>query len=134
MQPKNSKRCEFFFCFVLLGVTDLCECKNNSSFKQPIQHTTQLQRSFNLDLCHKLVLAKCDLVDAMVTSGVSRYMDFKDVKHVYVFREGKFARVPCSKGDVFQSKELSLFQKRALMKFLKNCLDEDGVDEATLNC
>ncbi|CAN0053217.1 unnamed protein product, partial [Discosporangium mesarthrocarpum] len=61
-------------------------------------------RSFSLDLTSQLVLASGEGVDALVNSGVARYLEFKD-------------------GDVFRTRMLSPAEKRVLMKFLQFASD-----------
>lgn len=58
-------------------------------------------------------------IDSLVASGVSRYGQFKLLEKVAVYdRPGYVQSVPGSKEDVFKSKELSLMDKRRLMRFL----------------
>jgi len=82
-------------------------------------------------------------VDAMVSSGVGRYLEFRSMDALCVFEStstetgagaaavepGKaeptyrYWRVPCSKKDIFTSKALSREEKHKLMKFLRFCMD-----------
>ncbi|CAM9748011.1 unnamed protein product, partial [Choristocarpus tenellus] len=104
----------------------------------------QLSRSFSLDLTSQVILASGLGVDALVDSGVSRYLEFKDIEALFLASElkngpGKGApcpagqaqvpgtlkvhRVPCSKADVFRTKMLTPLEKRKLMKFLQFASD-----------
>ncbi|XP_020767648.2 rab proteins geranylgeranyltransferase component A 2 [Odocoileus virginianus] len=80
-------------------------------------------RRFNIDLSSKLLYSQGLLIDLLIKSNVSRYAEFKNVTRILAFREGKVEQVPCSRADVFNSKELSMVEKRMLMKFLTFCLD-----------
>ncbi|XP_054568886.1 rab proteins geranylgeranyltransferase component A 2 [Eptesicus fuscus] len=80
-------------------------------------------RRFNIDLVSKLLYSQGSLIDLLIKSNVSRYAEFKNVTRILAFREGKVEQVPCSRADVFNSKELSMVEKRMLMKFLTFCLD-----------
>lgn len=82
-------------------------------------------RRFNIDLVSKLLYAQGSLIDLLIKSNVSRYAEFKNVTRVLAFREGRVEQVPCSRADVFNSKELSMVEKRMLMKFLTFCLDSE---------
>lgn len=87
-------------------------------------------RRFNIDLVSKLLYSQGLLIDLLIKSNVSRYAEFKNVTRILSFREGKVEQVPCSRADVFNSKELTMVEKRMLMKFLTFCLDyEQHPDE-----
>ncbi len=74
----------------------------------------------------------------------------KTIEGIYIFNEQQtkslsticndddntaklFHKVPCSKSDVFTSSDLSMSDKRILMKFLRYCLDLSEDDALTLN-
>jgi len=54
----------------------------------------------------------------LVSSGLTRYLEFKVVENTYLFLENEPRLVPCSKSDLFKSKFISLVEKRILSKFL----------------
>ncbi|NXF88538.1 RAE1 geranylgeranyltransferase, partial [Eubucco bourcierii] len=80
-------------------------------------------RRFNIDLVSKLLFSRGLLIDLLIKSNVSRYAEFQNATRILAFREGKVERVPCSRADVFNSKQLTMVEKRMLMKFLTFCLD-----------
>ncbi|KAJ7996391.1 hypothetical protein DPEC_G00236600 [Dallia pectoralis] len=80
-------------------------------------------RRFNIDLVSKLMYSRGSLVDLLIKSNVSRYAEFKNVTRILTYRNGKVEQVPCSRADVFGSKQLTVVEKRMLMKFLTFCLD-----------
>ncbi|KFP90867.1 Rab proteins geranylgeranyltransferase component A 2, partial [Apaloderma vittatum] len=82
-------------------------------------------RRFNIDLVSKLLYSRGLLIDLLIKSNVSRYAEFKNATRILAFREGKVEQVPCSRADVFNSRQLSMVEKRMLMKFLTFCLDYD---------
>ncbi|XP_053461697.1 rab proteins geranylgeranyltransferase component A 2 [Nycticebus coucang] len=87
-------------------------------------------RRFNIDLVSKLLYSQGLLIDLLIKSNVSRYAEFKNVTRILAFQEGKVEQVPCSRADVFNSRELTMVEKRMLMKFLTFCLDyEQHPDE-----
>ncbi|NXT73708.1 RAE1 geranylgeranyltransferase, partial [Zapornia atra] len=87
-------------------------------------------RRFNIDLVSKLLYSRGLLIDLLIKSNVSRYAEFKNVTQILAFREGKVEQVPCSRADVFNSQQLTMVEKRMLMKFLTFCLDyEQHPDE-----
>ncbi|XP_069723641.1 rab proteins geranylgeranyltransferase component A 1 [Phaenicophaeus curvirostris] len=87
-------------------------------------------RRFNIDLVSKLLYSRGLLIDLLIKSNVSRYAEFKNVTRILAFRDGKVEQVPCSRADVFNSRQLTMVEKRMLMKFLTFCLDyEQHPDE-----
>uniref|UniRef100_A0A673M8F2 Rab proteins geranylgeranyltransferase component A n=1 Tax=Sinocyclocheilus rhinocerous TaxID=307959 RepID=A0A673M8F2_9TELE len=80
-------------------------------------------RRFNIDLVSKLMYSRGALVDLLIKSNVSRYAEFKNIGRILTCRNGKVKQVPCSRADVFASKQLTVVEKRMLMKFLTFCLD-----------
>ncbi|KAM6969976.1 rab proteins geranylgeranyltransferase component A 1 [Aplochiton taeniatus] len=80
-------------------------------------------RRFNIDLVSKLMYSRGALVDLLIKSNVSRYAEFKNVSRILTFRNGRVEQVPCSRADVFGSRQLTVVEKRMLMKFLTFCLD-----------
>uniref|UniRef100_A0A6Q2Z9A3 Rab proteins geranylgeranyltransferase component A n=1 Tax=Esox lucius TaxID=8010 RepID=A0A6Q2Z9A3_ESOLU len=81
----------------------------------------------NAHLCccdySQLMYSRGSLVDLLIKSNVSRYAEFKNVTRILTYRNGKVEQVPCSRADVFGSKQLTVVEKRMLMKFLTFCLD-----------
>jgi RAB protein geranylgeranyltransferase component A len=76
-------------------------------------------RRYALDGTSKTLLCSGPLVQLLVRSEVSKYLEFKCLNAAFLRPEGAEAvRVPCSKADVFQSTSISLVEKRYLMKFL----------------
>ncbi|XP_014810426.1 PREDICTED: rab proteins geranylgeranyltransferase component A 1 [Calidris pugnax] len=87
-------------------------------------------RRFNIDLVSKLLYSRGLLIDLLIKSNVSRYAEFKNATRILAFRDGKVEQVPCSRADVFNSRQLTMVEKRMLMKFLTFCLDyEQHPDE-----
>ncbi|XP_075888216.1 rab proteins geranylgeranyltransferase component A 1 isoform X2 [Nelusetta ayraudi] len=81
-------------------------------------------RRFNIDLVSKLMFSRGSLVDLLIKSNVSRYAEFKNVTRILTYRQGKVEQVPCSRADVFASRQLSVVEKRKLMRFLTSCVEE----------
>ncbi|XP_063516652.1 rab proteins geranylgeranyltransferase component A 1 isoform X2 [Pongo pygmaeus] len=82
-------------------------------------------RRFNIDLVSKLLYSRGLLIDLLIKSNVSRYAEFKNITRILAFREGRVEQVPCSRADVFNSKQLTMVEKRMLMKFLTFCMEYD---------
>ncbi|XP_056664951.1 rab proteins geranylgeranyltransferase component A 1 isoform X2 [Monodelphis domestica] len=93
--------------------------KNRITYSQIVKEG----RRFNIDLTSKLLYSRGLLIDLLIKSNVSRYAEFKSVTRILGYQEGNVLQVPCSRADVFNSKKLSMVEKRMLMKFLTFCLD-----------
>ena len=89
----------------------------------------QLGRQFNLDLAPKLIFAKSALVEALVDTRLGNYLEFRLMARSYLYDGGKFLRVPMSKEDVFMNKDVTMVEKRKLMKFLTGVLEWSRADE-----
>ncbi|NXS08385.1 RAE1 geranylgeranyltransferase, partial [Neodrepanis coruscans] len=91
--------------------------------KVTYSHIVREGRRFNIDLVSKLLYSRGLLIDLLIKSNVSRYAEFKNATRVLAFRQGTVQQVPCSRADVFNSRQLTMVEKRMLMKFLTFCLD-----------
>ncbi|CAJ1063198.1 rab proteins geranylgeranyltransferase component A 1 [Xyrichtys novacula] len=94
--------------------------------KKKISYTKLVKegRRFNIDLVSKLMYSRGSLVDLLIKSNVSRYAEFKNVTRILTYRNGQVEQVPCSRADVFASRQLSVVEKRKLMRFLTSCVEE----------
>uniref|UniRef100_A0A8C6L4D3 RAE1/2 domain-containing protein n=1 Tax=Nothobranchius furzeri TaxID=105023 RepID=A0A8C6L4D3_NOTFU len=81
-------------------------------------------RRFNIDLVSKLMFSRGSLVELLIKSNVSRYAEFKNVTRILTYHHGNVEQVPCSRADVFASRQLSVVEKRKLMRFLTSCMEE----------
>ncbi|XP_010590997.1 rab proteins geranylgeranyltransferase component A 1 isoform X1 [Loxodonta africana] len=100
--------------------------KNRITYSQIVKEG----RRFNIDLVSKLLYSRGLLIELLIKSNVSRYAEFKNVTRILAFRDGRVEQVPCSRADVFNSKQLTMVEKRMLMKFLTFCMDyEEHPDE-----
>ncbi|CAG8439077.1 1098_t:CDS:10 [Acaulospora morrowiae] len=86
-------------------------------------------KKYNLDLVPKMLPCRGEFIDTLISSGVSRYLDFKAMDKTYIYSDGTFDKVPCSKDDVFTSQTISFVEKRTLMRFLTFALDYSSSPE-----
>ncbi|XP_058129228.1 rab proteins geranylgeranyltransferase component A [Anopheles ziemanni] len=82
-------------------------------------------RRFNIDLTPKLLYARGSMVELLISSNICRYAEFRALDRVATLWEGKIMTVPCSRSDVFTSKDVNVIEKRLLMKFLQSCASYD---------
>ncbi|XP_074106773.1 rab escort protein [Cotesia typhae] len=82
-------------------------------------------RRFNIDLAPKLLFARGELVELLISSNIARYAEFRAVSRVATYMDGKLIQVPlCSRADVFANKTVSVIEKRMLMQLLVSCMEQ----------
>ncbi|KAL4454224.1 hypothetical protein ABPG74_012181 [Tetrahymena malaccensis] len=98
--------------------------KRNQEFIDEIVNKTQQYKQFNIDLQPKLLYSNSLVVDCMRQANMDQYMDFRAVDSIYFFEPSskKFIQTPCSKSDIFKSKEFGLMEKKQLFQFLHKCV------------
>lgn len=91
-------------------------------------------RRFSLDLSPRVVYSSGELVNLLIKSNICRYAEFRALDHVCMLNNNELVSVPCSRSDVFNTKTLTIVEKRLLMKFLTACNDygEDKCNEDAL--
>ncbi|XP_078001053.1 rab GDP dissociation inhibitor alpha-like [Glandiceps talaboti] len=76
-------------------------------------------RDWNVDLIPKFLMANGQLVKLLISSGVTRYLEFKSVEGSYVFKKGgHIHKVPCDEKEAIKTSLMGLFEKRRFRKFL----------------
>lgn len=99
-------------------------------------------KEWNVDLIPKFFLAGSDLVNILVYTEVTRYLDFKVVQGSYVYKSGKLHKVPATEEDAQVSDLMGMFDKRRFRKLLVFALNFDirnprtyhDVDPKTTSC
>ncbi|GBM59670.1 Rab proteins geranylgeranyltransferase component A 1 [Araneus ventricosus] len=107
---------------------------SNDASPEPVQDVPQLQhewttsefmenrRKFNIDLAPKIMFSRGSLVELLISSNIARYAEFQCITRVLTCINGLVQQVPCSRADVFSTKNVTVVEKRMLMKFLNFCL------------
>jgi Rab proteins geranylgeranyltransferase component A len=76
-------------------------------------------RQYSLSLAPSLIPSVGPIISSLVSSGVARYGGYRLLECVGVYDiSGTVKAVPGSKEDVFKNKDISLVDKRRLMRFL----------------
>lgn len=86
-----------------------------------LEKLLSVSRKFNLDLAPKLLFSRGPLVELLISSNIARYAEFKAVTRILTMHNGTLQQVPCSRADVFSCKDVTVVEKRMLMKFLTFC-------------
>jgi Rab GDP dissociation inhibitor len=76
-------------------------------------------RDYNVDLIPKFLMASGVLVQILVKTDVTRYLEFKAVDGSYVYHKGAVYKVPSTSGEALKSSLMGMFEKRRCGKFLE---------------
>ncbi|XP_070814527.1 rab GDP dissociation inhibitor beta [Chaetodon trifascialis] len=82
-------------------------------------------KEWNIDLIPKFFLANNELVNILVHTEVTRYLDFKVIEGSYVYKAGKVHKVPGTEEDAHASDLMGMFDKRRFRKLLLFALNFD---------
>lgn len=77
----------------------------------------------------QLLFARGDLVELLISSNISRYAEFRAVDRIVTCVNNEMKVVPCSRADVFTNKNVTVLEKRLLMKVLSSCMNADDEEE-----
>jgi len=96
-------------------------------------------RDWNVDIIPKFLMADGKLVQMLIFTDVTRYLEFKVCEGSYVLQGNKVHKVPASEVEALSSGLMGMFEKRRFRKFLifTNEFDESnpsswqGVDPNT---
>lgn len=72
------------------------------------------------------------MIDTLIRAGASRYLEFKTIQHLYLQTKEEMVQVPVSKADVFKTTDISLIEKRQLMKFITTITQPDEKEQQLL--
>ncbi|CAN6668350.1 rab proteins geranylgeranyltransferase component A [Trichomonascus vanleenenianus] len=86
-------------------------------------------RQYLIDLAPRLMFARSDLLDLLIKSRVSRYLEFKALGSFHTFENDSFEKVAGSKEEIFTDQSLTLLTKRSLMRFMKFTLEWESQPE-----
>ena len=69
-------------------------------------------------------------MELLISSNICRYAEFRAVDRVTTLIDNEIRGVPCSRADVFTTKDVNVVEKRLLMKVLSNCMNyKEGCEE-----
>jgi len=104
-----------------LTISQLFEKFKRTEGLQTLGHN----RDWNVDLIPKFLMACGKLVQILIYTSVTRYLEFKAVDGSYVYFQGKIQKVPVTATEAFKSPLLGLLEKRRCGKFLSFCQEFD---------
>lgn len=88
-------------------------------------------RDWNVDLTPKFLMAGGQLVQLLIHTGVTRYLEFKSIEGSYVYKGGKIHKVPADGTEALASSLMGLFEKRRFRNFLQFCIEFDEQNPST---
>merc|ERR1712142_1316157 len=88
-------------------------------------------RDWNVDLIPKFLMADGKLVQMLIFTDVTRYLEFKVCEGSYVLQGQKVHKVPANESEALSSGLMGMFEKRRFRKFLIFCNDFDETNPAT---
>ncbi|ORX58545.1 rab protein geranylgeranyltransferase component A [Piromyces finnis] len=75
-------------------------------------------RQFYISLLPKMAYSRGPFIDLLIKADLGNYLEFRSMEKTYIYNNDVFENVPCTKEDVFNSKQIKVIEKRKLMKFL----------------
>lgn len=88
-------------------------------------------REYNVDIVPKFIMSSGGLVQMLLHTDVTRYLEFKSIVGSYVYRAGKVHKVPATDTEALKSPLMGLFEKRRAAKFLSYVAEFDEKDPKT---
>jgi len=76
-------------------------------------------RDYNVDLIPKFIMSTGKMVEILVKTDVTRYLEFKAVDGSFVVAEGKVYKVPSTSTEALKSSLMGILEKRRCGKFLE---------------
>ncbi|KAI8980546.1 GDP dissociation inhibitor [Pilobolus umbonatus] len=88
-------------------------------------------RDYNIDLIPKFMMANGEIVRFLTHTGVTRYLEFKQIAGSFVYNGGKISKVPATEKEAITTSLLALVEKHRLKKFLEFVQNWKEDDEST---
>jgi len=97
-----------------LNLTQLIE-----RYKKGNPEVLGASRDYNVDLIPKFIMSTGKMVEILVKTDVTRYLDFKAVDGSYVVASDKVYKIPSTSGEALKSSLMGILEKRRCAKFLE---------------
>ncbi|KRY69318.1 Rab proteins geranylgeranyltransferase component A 2 [Trichinella pseudospiralis] len=107
------------------------EVKNIDEIAKPIDrdYLKENNHRFNIDTNPRVVYANGSLVKLLLRSECAPYLEFKCIDRLFTYFQDELRTVPCSRTEVFASREIEKMDKRLLMQFLSFCFQFEKFPE-----
>jgi len=97
-------------------------------FKKGSQEQLGASRDYSVDLIPKFIMSTGKMVEILVKTDVTRYLDFKAVDGSYVVASGSVYKIPSTAGEALKSSLMGILEKRRCSKFLEFVGEGDDKD------
>lgn len=98
------------------------------------EQRVKLAKQMTVDMDPRLLYCKSTFIDLLLQSRCYRYIDLSLLHAIQMqTSDGRLARVPLSKEDVFMDKSIALAEKRIFMKFTSSLLATANTDDQNDN-
>ncbi|KAH7888122.1 GDP dissociation inhibitor-domain-containing protein [Phlebopus sp. FC_14] len=81
-------------------------------------HIPPNPKQYSISLSPSVIPSVGPFISSLISSGVARYGSYKLLGPVLLYHGGQFKNVPQNKETVFQDRNITLIEKRRLMRFL----------------
>lgn len=88
-------------------------------YKKTASSNLGASRDYNVDLIPKFLMSCGTLVQILVKTDVTRYLEFKAVDGSFVVNGGKVYKVPSTGAEALKSSLMGMLEKRRCQKFLE---------------
>jgi Rab GDP dissociation inhibitor len=88
-------------------------------------------RDYNVDLIPKFLMSSGLLVQILLKTDVTRYLDFKSVDGSYVLNQGKIYKIPSNASEALASPLMGILEKRRCGSYLSFVGDYDEKNPKT---
>ena len=77
---------------------------------QPVPTEIGRDRDYAIDMVPKFMMANGEIVNMLVHTDVTRYLEFKQISASYVYRDKRIAKVPSTEIEAVRSPLMGLFE------------------------
>ncbi|ORZ17336.1 GDP dissociation inhibitor [Absidia repens] len=88
-------------------------------------------RDYRIDLIPKFMMATGEIVNLLLHTGVTRYLDFKQIAGSFVYKDKRISHMPANEAEAIASPLLGVVEKRRLKKFFEFIQSYKTEDDAT---
>jgi len=98
---------------------------------KPNESALGASRDYNVDLIPKFIMSCGLLVQILIKTDVTRYLEFKAVDGSFVVNSGSVYKVPSTSGEALKSSLMGILEKRRCGKFLEYVGEYEEEDPKT---
>lgn len=132
--PLPSQHRPFSFDSNLIPLSQLFKRYGHNAAEEPWKKYGRAN-DWNIDLIPKFLMSSGELTNILVSTDVTRYLEFKQVAGSYVQQgsgpKATVAKVPSDAGEALKSPLMGIFEKRRMKSFIEWVGSFDVKDTAT---